>query len=102
MRDLGAGIRVLARIPIPMSRTQMMTTAQVMIRILHLILALSLALAQKETEKKKSWVVKGTGYQIRNLDVAIRVGFGYGATHLRKLYSGCHFCQRCKLRRCLL
>lgn len=102
MRDLGAGIRVLARIPIPMSRTQMMTTAQVMIRILHLILALSLALAQKETEKKKSWVVKGTGYQIRNLDVAVRAGFGYGATHLRKLYSGCHFCQRCKLRRCLL
>lgn len=77
-----------------------MTTAQVMIRILHLILALSLALAQKETEKKKSWAVKGTGYQIRNLDVAVRAGFGYGATHLRKLYSGCHFCQRCKLRRC--
>lgn len=102
MRDLGAGRRVLARIPIPMSRTQMMSTAQVMIRILHLILALSPALAQKETEKKKSWAVKGTGYQIRNLDVAVRAGFGYGATHLRKLYSGCHFCQRCKLRRCLL
>lgn len=77
----------------------MMTTAQLMIRTLDLILALSLALTQKETEKK-SWAVKGTGYQIRNLDVAVRAGFGYGATHLRALYSGCHLCQRCKLRRC--
>lgn len=61
MRDLGAGIRVLARIPIPMSRTQMMTTAQVMIRILHLILALSLALTQKETEKK---ILGGKRYRV--------------------------------------
>lgn len=35
-----------------MSRTQMMTNAQVMIRTLNLILALSLALTQMKTKKK--------------------------------------------------
>lgn len=65
----------------------MRDTSQMMICVLTRNLAL--ALTQKKTEIK-SQRAKDTGYCIRNREVDIRAGFGYVASRLEALYSGCH------------